>query len=105
MQVKTFEVRDSMTFVPAVAIDLGSAEGDRAKKLMRRAGFSAGGYGIFLIHANEGIGHLEYQDWRTRTMREAHAYIEREWMNLADGQVIDVQFILGETDRPKESEL
>lgn len=72
---------------------------------MKRAGFWAGGYGIFLIHANDGRGHLEYQDWGNRTMREAHAYIEREWKMLRDGDIIDVEFILGETDMPKESEL
>ena len=43
-------------------------------------------------------------DWRDRTMQVAHDYIEKNWGDLVDGAVVDVQFILGETAAPKVSE-
>lgn len=45
-------------------------------------------------------------DWNdgARTMKVAHHYIQRNWATLKDGDVIDVQFVLGETTSPKQSE-
>ena len=40
----------------------------------------------------------------TRTKRTAHSHIERNWADLRDGDVIDVEFILGETAIKKVSE-
>ena len=40
----------------------------------------------------------------TRTRPHAHAYIEQHWHELRDGDVIDIEFILGETAEPKLSE-
>jgi hypothetical protein len=37
-------------------------------------------------------------------MVEAHRYIEENWNALSDGDVIDVEFILGETKEKKISE-
>ena len=45
-------------------------------------------------------------DWAKdmRTKGTAHNFIAEHWHELSDGDVIDVQFILGETDKPKASE-
>gem|GEM_PF-2943358 len=45
-------------------------------------------------------------DWSgtPRTYREAHKYIKQNWGILESGDVIDVEFILGETDTCKISE-
>lgn len=42
--------------------------------------------------------------WNDRTFATAHHYIIEHWDNLEYGAVIDVEFILGETDEPKKSE-
>jgi hypothetical protein len=44
--------------------------------------------------------------WRgdAHTKPQAHQYIEQHWRELKDGDVIDVEFILGETDVKKTSE-
>ena len=39
-----------------------------------------------------------------RTYQVAHNYIATHWSALSDGDVIDVEFILGETDTRKTSE-
>ena len=37
-------------------------------------------------------------------MREAHLWLENHWDEAKSGQVIDVEFLLGERAEPKESE-
>jgi hypothetical protein len=49
--------------------------------------------------------HYDAYSWGDqRTMRVAHEYIIRNFHKLESGDVIDVQFILGETSQPKVSE-
>ena len=43
-------------------------------------------------------------EWNSRTMTAAHVYIEMHWSELSDGDVVDVEFILGETAQQKKSE-
>lgn len=40
----------------------------------------------------------------SRTFPVAHSFIENNWDELKDGDVIDVEFILGETAEKKVSE-
>jgi hypothetical protein len=37
-------------------------------------------------------------------MREAHKYIAKNWGSLNNGDVIDIEYILGETTSPKVTE-
>jgi hypothetical protein len=41
---------------------------------------------------------------KDRTYFTAHRYIQENWKNLRSGDVVDVQFILGETEEIKEPE-
>jgi hypothetical protein len=45
-------------------------------------------------------------DWVNdpRTKKTAHWYIEQHWAELKDGDVVDVEFIQGETETAKLSE-
>lgn len=109
MEIKAFEVRDRATFIPVIAIRLNPACEDE-RYLISRAG-----YGEYPATQTKyiAIGRLSDLDlklpinWsfqRDRTMRTAHGYIEENWDSLWTGAVIDVEFILGETDKPKYSE-
>ena len=42
--------------------------------------------------------------WGGRTYPVAHDWIINHWDELLDGDVVDVEFILGETDVRKQSE-
>lgn len=42
--------------------------------------------------------------WGDRTWTVAHVFIEANWDNLKDGDVIDVEHILGESTTKKLSE-
>lgn len=103
MIAKCLEVRDRMTFIPVVAINTAPAnEGQRY--LLRRAGYNAEGATVILVSLNDCRGQNDPYEWNSRTMGSAHVYIEAHWDELNDGDVVDVEFILGETTEPKKSE-
>lgn len=101
MTPKLLEIRDRNTTIPALAIQVSGADGF----LMRRAGF--GSPMVLLINLARMTCAYDPYSWMShdgRTMPNAHRYIETAWDALRDGAVVDVEFILGETSTPKESE-
>jgi hypothetical protein len=104
MIAKCFEVRDSMTFIPVLAVNTApSCEGQRY--LLRRSGYSPDASTVILVNLNDAKARNDPYEWgNSRTMSAAHIYIEERFAELNDGDVIDVEFILGETTAPKESE-
>jgi hypothetical protein len=111
---KLFELRDKNTFIPILAIKLTS-ESEKERYLLARAGFSSNkdvwaGYVqaeyIQLIEINGGGGksNCDPYEWASRTHQIAHRFILDNFNTLESGQVIDVEFILGETTQPKKSE-
>jgi hypothetical protein len=107
MESKCLEIRDRATFIPVICIQpVASNEGQRY--LLRRDGYMADTTEkcVIVIKAQcRGVAYDPY-DWPgdTRTMQVAHNYIETNWNKLRDGDVVDVEFILNETDTIKESE-
>lgn len=101
IDTKLFEIRDCMTLIPAIAIRVSGEDGP----LARRAGYGINAC-VLLTYLTGGrkAEHDPYA-WGDRTMTVAHIYMERFWHNLFDGQVIDVEHLLGETLAPKASEL
>ncbi len=99
MTTKLLEIRDRHTTVPALAIQVCGDDG----YLMRRAGFE--GPMVYLIMlATEKCRYDPYNWDNMRTMGNAHNFIVDHWDLLNDGDVVDVEFILGETSAPKRSE-
>ena len=106
MIVKAIEIRDRNTFIPAIAISTAPAnEGQRY--LLQRTGYAADGRTVILMSLAEP-NHAAYDPYdfpaNPRTFRVAHEWVERHFDELADGAVVDVEFILGETAAPKVSE-
>jgi hypothetical protein len=106
VDVKCLEIRDANTFIPVICVR-PVAENEAQRYLLRRDGYRADTERcIIMIDAQcRGVAYDPY-DWTkdTPTKRTAHAYIEAHWAELQDGDVIDVEFILGETAAPKVSE-
>lgn len=98
MTNKLFEIRDRYTLVPALAIQVSGFDG----YLMRRAGFN--GPMVYLVELATQKAHYDPYTWGNRTMRTAHQFIEAHFEELASGDVIDVEFILGESTTKKQSE-
>jgi hypothetical protein len=110
MEVKTFEVRDEGTFIPVLAISL-APNNEEDRYLLARAGYGrteaeqiGGDYVLLTRLSGGGPCNYDFEAWGNRTLGCAHAYIKNCWDDLKSGQVIDVQYILAETEKPKESE-
>ena len=113
METKLFEIRDRMTFIPALAVRLKS-DTEKERWLLARTGFGMsteeqGTYVIVMKLASSPADmHATYDEhsWpMARTMPVAHRYIREHWFDLVTGDLIDVEYILGETTTPKESEM
>jgi hypothetical protein len=107
MKTKTLEIRDEGTFIPVLCVDMNPDNDVQRYYLRERCGYPCDGRpNIALTHlaANGDRCWNDPQAWGGRTRPVAHNYIIDHWEELNDGDVIDVQFILGETEAPKKSE-
>ena len=104
MEIKLFEVRDRATFMPVGAIKL-SPTGEAERWLLGSAGYSLT-FPYILLFRLEG-GEITYDAWKWgggRTLHAAHLYLQGHFDELTSGDVIDVEYILGERPEPKRSE-
>lgn len=107
METKALEIRDDGSFIPVICIRPVPAN-EEQRYLLRRDGYrgDATESCVIVVKAQCEKAAYDPYDWTgpTRTMRVAHAYIEQHWAMLQDGDVVDVQFLLGETTVRKTSE-
>jgi hypothetical protein len=106
MEIKCLEIRDANTFIPVICIR-PVAENDAQRYLLRRDGYRADETEPCIIMINAQCRGAAYDpyDWQERrTKGHAHQYIADHWHKLHDGDVIDVEFILGEKPAKKISE-
>lgn len=101
-ETKAFQVRDEGTHIPVLATLILSNEEDR---VFRRAGYGKGCRYILLTNLITRECQHDPEKWEGgRTMKMAHRLIERNWLNFSHNCVVDVQYLSGETDTPKEPE-
>lgn len=101
IEIKRAEIRDRLTFIGAIALRI---TGDPADRLMWRMGFSDNPL-VALVKLSSDEWRTDPYQWPdSRTMGQAHLWLAEHWEEHADGAVIDVEFILGETTHPKLSE-
>ena len=103
LDTKVLEVRDSGTHIPVIAIRMLAKNGVQAY-YFRRLGFPADGSTIGVIKMDDLDGNVDPYAWPNRTMANAHHWIYDHFDELADGDVVDVEFILGERAAKKVSE-
>ena len=108
MKVKVLELRDEGTFIPLLCVDMNPDLPNEAQRyLLRRCGYPCDLRPNIAITHLSADGHKCSNDpyyWGGRTYPVAHNYIIEHWYELKDGDVIDVQHILGETSERKKSE-
>jgi hypothetical protein len=114
MEVKLFEVRDRMTLIPCIAMRpeiTGEGKGSRDVWLLSKAGYGKNpkdnvSYVFFtpLTGLHEHEIYCDYFTWINPTLRVAHEYIQRNWLFLTTGDVIDIEFITGQSKTPKLSD-
>lgn len=108
MKSLILEVRDKGTLIPVMATMISNNTGEDAYEdnLMARAGY--GTYGMCMLTILEsGETKTDPFKWDicSRTMHEAHCYIYKHFYELSSGDVIDVEYILGESNIKKRSEV
>jgi hypothetical protein len=108
MDTKTLEIRDEGTFIGVLAIRM-LGDSPTQNYYFRRCGYPADGSSIMLMCLSDGRATNDPYAWPARgmgvrTMGTAHNWIIDHFDDLLDGDVIDVQVILGETTEPKLSE-
>lgn len=109
MEIKTIEIRDAGTFIPAFAVR-GGARNEAERYLWGRAGFgkTPGDQErhVVLVHLQTmRAGYDEYEiSPGTRTLAAALVHLREHWDEIENGQVIDLEFIHGLRETPKVSE-
>ena len=106
LESKILEIRDSGTHIPALAIRMLAGNETQAYYLHNRCGYPRDGHSIMLMMLSDGKATNDPYEWQSgaRTLPLAHLWIIDHFSELSDGDVVDVQFISGETKRPKISE-
>lgn len=110
MKVKLFELRDRGTFIPVMAVKLTEENRESVEAwLLDRAGLNyAASYTILLWNLSENRGAVDPYHWQgapsIRTFPVCHEYLEQHFDELESGDVIDIQFIIGETTEKKTTE-
>ena len=101
MTTKVLEVRDSATCINVVAIRFDPANEAEAR-IFRRAGYGNAhtqrDYVAVMRIDGDVSAKLDVYDWprSARTLPAAHDYIRTHFDELSPGDVVDVEFILGE---------
>lgn len=124
MEVKLFEVRDRATFIACFAILMKPSEvrvgklevkstpleinvHDAEAFLLRRSGYGFDFPSVIFGRLDTGEAVSDIYDWARRSPRtlfHAHHFVIQNWESLRSGDVIDVEFILGEKTTKKTSE-
>lgn len=109
MIVKMLEIRDDGTTMSMLAIKL-MPDNEAQRAILRHAGYGTPEDYVILLHAHDCTG--SYDPFKQpgarggpRTRFEAHRFINAHFDELADGDVIDVEHILGERPTKKASEI
>jgi hypothetical protein len=111
MEVKILEIRDRGTFMPVMCIRLNPIV-ESERYLLGRSGYGvtseAQGEYILMTPLAGGSGHAtcDPYDWPggATTLPQAHKHIIEHWEAISSGDVVDVEFITGQTNKPKVSE-
>jgi hypothetical protein len=108
MTTKLLEVRDSMTLLPVLAMKPETPHNEAERWLWGVAGFGDPTGRVFVTKLDNAAPFtsdpFKHDDHGTRTMKVAHQFIAEHWDELAPGDVVDVEFILGETMQAKTSD-
>lgn len=104
--IKLFELRDEGTQIHAMAIKVVAQEHLTSEDfILRYAGWGFSQVGIYLTTLHEPKTQYNSSKWNDggRTMRATHDYIKKNWGRLKSGDVVDVEYISGDSREPKKA--
>lgn len=102
--IKVVEIRDRATLIPALAIKMRASDAHELFLFMH-AGYPICSEPCVLLISIEAPCHSarcsdEWGERSARTMTTAHKWIQNHFDEIKSGQVIDVEFILKEKEKP-----
>jgi hypothetical protein len=108
IESKVLEVRDVATRIDALAIRMKGCNPIQ-HYYFRCCGYPEDGSSIMLMKLYDGKATNDPYEWPAitgdqRTMPVAHNWIIHHFDELKDGDVVDVAFLLQDTEKPKVSE-
>ena len=105
---KVFEIRDHATRFSVLAIRMfpHGAPDPAENAHLAACGYPPFPTAVMIVRLDgHGKSSVDPHFWGDRTYATAHTYIQKHFNALPSGAVIDVRFILGETEAPAESEI
>jgi len=110
-EVKGIEILDTATCIPVLAMRVNpSTITPREAQMFRRGGFgqmprNADIY-TWMMTLSGSLINYDSHNWRNqRTLGGAHRYIEQHWDELNSGDIIDMEYVLGESSAPRGTDL
>ena len=103
MDTKFLEIRDVGTRI-IVMCTLLAGETEVEKGMLATAGWHPDTTSVLLTSMSDYETGYDPFKKRDRTYFTAHRHIQQNWKHLKSGDVIDVQYILGETEKIKSPE-
>lgn len=101
---KLFEVRDNATCIIVAAFTGEPADQSPQEQwMLGHCGWNENPF-CYMTWLEMGQTHYAWRNWNSRTLSTAHKHIEEHWDELASGDVVDVRYILGETEAPAKSD-
>lgn len=128
IDIKMIEIRDSMTCTAAFAVRFIGAASEQERWLLHKMGWgneqidgvvrsniingmiyqekASNIHPTYLIDPNYGRCNYCPDDWgiEGNTFEVVHDYLIEHWDEVRSGDVVDVEFILKKTDKPKISD-
>ena len=103
------EIRDEGTHIAVLAIQMKADNRTQAYYVHTRTRHPWNGSNVTVMLLDDKRATNDLYEWGalgmgSRTMPTAHDFIEKHFDDLLDGDVVDVQYLLGETKAPKLSE-
>lgn len=104
MIVKALEVRDEGTTISMLAIK-PTPDNPEQRAVLRHAGYGEPERYVILIGAHDCHGSYNPYSHGSHTRQVAHQWIKEHFDEIKDGEVIDVEYLLGKTSIKKSSEI
>jgi hypothetical protein len=108
MTFKTLEVRDTATRIDVMVFRMLAENLTQAHYVHDRNGHPRDGRSVVMMKIYDQLATNDPWEWEGRgggrTLQVAHQYVLDHFDELIDGDVIDVEFILGETKEKKRAE-
>jgi hypothetical protein len=100
MIAKLIEIRDRHTRIDVVCFETMSQD-ETENHYFRHVGFTGELPWVMVFRLADRTACYSPMQWKDqRTMMNAHEYIAEHYSELKSGDVVDVEFILGEKDSP-----